>query len=259
MTAPIVAPGTSGRPIGSPFVALVGYTLRACLPARRWVAVLLPCAGAVAFGWLSTLIEDHLTERAFSDVAEPGLFGLILPLTCLVIGDAVLGADVRAGTFPLTWLSPVGFATIAAGRWLGGWCVALLTLVPALALATVVGGVPEAAGAMVVAGLAGSAAYIGLFVMIGALVRRSAVWSLAVVFLVERLLGEHLTGIAQLSPMWQAQQVLAGLWSDGVFLVRDDTPQGWSAVVRLAVVTVVTLAVAAWRIGRMRPLAGDTD
>ena len=34
-------------------------------------------------------------------------------------------------------------------------------------------------------------------------------WSLAVVFLVERLLGTALSGIAQLSPMWLGRAVYA--------------------------------------------------
>jgi hypothetical protein len=237
---------------------VVGYTLRACLPARRWWGVLLPCLGAVLFGWLATL-PDVSTARAFAAVAEQGLFGLVLPLTCLVIGDAVLGADLRAGTFPYTWLSPVPFPTIVVGRWLGGWLVALATLTPALVLATVVAGVPEGAGPMAVAAATGSAAYIGLFVMLGVLARRAAVWSLAVVFLGERLLGGVLSAIAQISPMWEAQQVYARLADDagGARLLRDGTPNGWGAVVRLALILVVTLALASWRVAHLRPSAGD--
>jgi hypothetical protein len=239
-------------------VAVVGYTLRACLPAKRWWGVLLPCLGAVLFGWLAT-VADTSTQRAFAFVAEQGLFGLVLPLTCLVIGDAVLGADVRAGTFAFTWLSPVRFPTIVLGRWLGGWLVALVTLVPSLVLATLIAGVPEGAGPMAIAAATGSAAYIGLFIMLGALARRSAVWALAVVFLGERLLGEALSGIAQISPMWETQQVFAGLVDDnaGWRLLRDGTPNGWGAVVRLATVLVVTLAVASWRLGHLQPTAGD--
>jgi hypothetical protein len=268
-------PAFERRPLANPFVAVVGYTLRACLPARRWVGVLLPCAGAVLFGWLATAADSRSTQEAFADVAELGLFGLVLPLTCLVIGDAVLGADIRAGTFPLTWLSPVGFGTIVVGRWLGGWLVALVSLVPALVVATVIAGVPEGAGPMAIAAATGSAAYIGLFVMLGAMVRRAAVWSLAVVFLGERLLGGVLSGIAQISPMWESQQVYAGLperdgprvlaevsgdfefvASDdagGFLLLRDGTPNGWAAVVRLAVILAVTLIVAAWRIRHLKP------
>jgi hypothetical protein len=260
--APLAAPpppvASAARALPSPFVAVVGYTLRACLPAKRWWGVLLPCAGAILFGWLST-VADTTTERAFAFVAEQGLFGLVLPLTCLVIGDAVLGADLRAGTFAFTWLAPVRFPTIIIGRWLGGWLVALVTLVPALVLATLVAGVPDGAGPMAVAAIAGSAAYIGLFVMLGAVARRSAVWALAVVFLGERLLGSALSGIAQISPMWEAQQVYAGLADDagGWRLLREGTPNGGGAVVRLAMILVVTLAVASWRLAHLRPTGGD--
>jgi hypothetical protein len=256
--------GGGGRPLASPFVAIVGYTLRGCLPARRWWGVLLPCVGAVLFGAMTQVVNNSDTSldthEAFGVVAEQGLFGLVLPLTCLVIGDAIMGADIRAGTFPLTWLSPVPFHTIVLGRWLGGWIVALVTVVPALALAALVSGIPdagEAAATMVLAGVAGSAAYIGLFIMIGALVRRSAVWALAIVFLGERLLGNALSGIAQLSPMWESSQVYAGLGPGGDELVRSGTPQGWGAVVRLAIVLAVTLVVASRRLRRLTPTGGD--
>jgi hypothetical protein len=248
----------TGKALPSPFVAVLDYTLRACLPAKRWSGVLLPCVGAVLFGFLSTL-PDVSRERAFAAVAEQGLFGLIVPLTCLVIGDAVLGADIRAGTFPLTWLSPVPFRTIVLGRWLGGWLVALVTLVPALALAVALAGIPEGVGPIAVAGVFGSAAYLGLFVMIGATTRRAAVWSLAVVFLGERLLGGVLSAVAQLSPMWEAEQAYAGLAEDhgGDRLLRDGTPDGVGALVRLALIVVVTLLVATWRLRRLQPTGGD--
>ncbi len=254
--APAPPIGAGARAIPAPFVAVVGYTLRACLPARRWFGVLLPCVGALVFGSL-TGVFDPPRFRAFADIAEQGLFGLIMPLTCLIIGDAVLGADVRAGTFQLTWLSPVNFGVIAVGRWLGGWMVALVTLVPALALSAVIGGVPEAAGPMAIAAIAGSAAYIALFLMLGVLVKRSAVWALAIVLIGERLLGAELTGVGQLSPMWEAEQTFAGLWDHGDRLLREGMPDGWAAVIRLVLVGAVCLGVATWRLGRMRPFSGD--
>lgn len=260
MSAHAARPATLGgsrpRPLAHPAVAIVGYALRACLPARRWWGVLLPCLAAIAFGWLTTL-DDGSTERTFAFTAEAGLFGIVLPLTCLVIGDAVLGADLRAGTFTFTWLSPVPFWMIVVGRWVGGWVIALLTLVPALALAPVVAGLPEGAPAMAIAGAAGSAAYIALFVLLGVLVRRSAVWALALVLLGEHLLGGVLSAVAQVSPLWEAQQVYAGLAEDagGWRLLRDGTPNGWGAVVRLALIAAVALVVAAWRVAHLSPAA----
>ena len=237
--------------------AVLGYTLRACVPLRRWWLLALPCVGAVLFGLLARLSEDPRDE-AFAVVASHGLFSLLIPIACLVIGDAVLGAEIRAGTFHFTWLSPTPVRTILLGRWLGGWSVAVVTLVPAGALAAIVAGSAASVWAMVVATTAGSAAYLALFILIGCIARRAAVWSLVVVFLVERLLGQALSGVAQLSPMWESRAVFAGLAPGAEGLRRQGVPDGWPAVVRLALITVVLLALASWRLRRLR-LTGATD
>ncbi len=182
-----------------------------------------------------------------------------MPITALVVGDAVLGAEVRAGTFHFTWLSPTRFWRIVAGRWIGGALVVAVTVGPACALAALVAGAPGSAGAAALAGVAGAITYVALFIAVGCITRRTAVWSLAIVFLVERLFGAALTGIAQISPTWLSRSTFVGLLDDPpTRLVRDGIPDGWGAVVRLGVVTAISLAVAVWRMGRMR-LAGATD
>jgi hypothetical protein len=254
MTTPVP---TAGRSLPAPFVAIVGYTIRACLPIKRWFGVLAPCLLALLFGLLTSVTSESSDAADFGDIAEAGLFRLILPLTCLIIGDAVLGADVRAGTFQLTWLSPAPFSVITAGRWLGGWMVALVSVVPALALAAMIAGVPDAAGPIAMAAVWGSAAYIALFMLVAACVRRSALWSLAIVLIGEWLLGTNLAAVAGWSPLWQSMQTFAGLWDEGWRIERDGMPTGWSAVARLLLITVACLALTAWRMGRMRPIGGD--
>jgi ABC-type transport system involved in multi-copper enzyme maturation permease subunit len=246
-----------GRP-RSRFTAVFMYTLRSCLPPKRLVAVLLPCVGAILFGLLARAV-DASPDRAFANVAAEGIFSLVMPIAALIIGDSVLGAEVRAGTFHFTWLSPVPLIQVVAGRWSGGSLVALLTIAPATALAAVVAGVPSAAGAAYVAAAAGSTAYVALFIAVACVTRRTATWSLAIVFLFERLLGAALTGIAQLSPTWESRAVFVGLLdSPPRRLVREGIPEGSYAILRLAIVTVVCLLIANWRMGRMR-LAGASD
>jgi hypothetical protein len=240
-----------------PFVAIVAYTLRACLPGKRWVGVLLPCAAAVLFGLLATTLDDAPT-RAFAGVAGTALFGLILPVTCLVIGDAVLGAEVRSGAFTFTWLAPVPAWQIVVGRWLGGSLVAAGCVGVAFAAAAVVAGVSEVAVAVAVAAAFGAQAYVALFIAIGCLVRRAAVWSLAFVFLFERLLGAALDGIAQLSPSWEARAAFIGLSDGPADLVREGIPHGGDALVRLGLLAAVALAVATWRLAHLR-LTGSAD
>jgi ABC-type transport system involved in multi-copper enzyme maturation permease subunit len=222
------------------------------------LAVLVPCAGALLFGLLSYAIRGS-AQRAFSAVAADGIFGLVMPIAALVIGDSVLGAEVRAGTFHFTWLSPTPTWQIVLGRWVGGSLVALVTIAPSAALAAIIAGSPESAVPAFVAAVVGSAAYVGVFIAIASLTRRTAVWSLAFVFLVERLLGTALTGIAQLSPTWESRALFLGYLNDVPSrIVRDGIPQGGAAVVRLSIVTIVVLGIAIWRMGHMR-WAGASD
>jgi ABC-type transport system involved in multi-copper enzyme maturation permease subunit len=255
MTAPAAL-----RPTGSPLrrlPALVAYVPRACLPRRRLAVLALPCATILASGLLSRAVDDRATE-AFTDVAALGIFGLAMPLGTLVIGDAVLGAEVRSGTLSFTWLTPVRFWELAFARWLGGWLMALVTLVPSAAVAAVIAGAGSLIGPVVIATAAGAAAHIALFVFIGALTRRAAVWSLAIVFVVERLLGAALSGIAQLSPTWQGQAVFTGIGDVPGAPHRSGIPEGWDAVVRLGTITVVCLVLATFGLRRLQ-LTGARD
>jgi ABC-2 type transport system permease protein len=255
VTAPATA--TDARP-RSRFGAIVRFTLRSCFPAKRWAAILLPCAGALLFGLLTHAVDEP-AERAFANIASEGIFSLMLPIAALVIGDSVLGAEVRAGTFQFTWLSPVPVWQIVLGRWLGGSIVALATIAPSCALAAVVAGVPADVGPAFIAAAMGSIAYVAIFVAIGCITRRTAVWSLAFVFLVERLLGAALTGIAQLSPTWESRAIFVGLLDDPPQrLVREGIPAGGAAVFRLLLVSAVALGIATWRMHHLR-LAGASD
>ena len=239
------------RPARSPLAAIVGYTLRACVPGRR-VLLLLPLAGALLFGLLSRLSEETAVI-AFARVGGTAFHTLVLPIACLILGDALLGAEVRSGIFAFTWLSPVRHGTIVAGRWLGGCLMAAGMLVPAAVAGALAAGAPSSAGPAAVAAMTGAAAYLALFLAVGATFRRPVVWSLALVIIVERLLGAGLAGVAQLSPGWLAQAVLVGLTDPVADLQREGVPHGWAAVGRLAIVAAAGLAIAAWRLRHLRP------
>ena len=104
MTPAVSANRSTGR--RPPLVAMVVYTLRTSLPGRRWVGILVPCAAALLFGLLVRGLDGY-PPFEFARMASIALFGLVLPVTCLVIGDAVLGAEIRSGSFAFTWLAPV--------------------------------------------------------------------------------------------------------------------------------------------------------
>lgn len=233
---------------------IAGYALKSCFPTKRRIGLLLPAAGALLFGFLARLIPDDAPAAlTLAEVADGGLFGVVLPVGCLVIGDAVLGAEVRSGTLHFTWLSPASFAAIVAGRWLAGLMVAAVALGAPFGLAALVAGVPDAMAPLALSAVAGSAAYIAVFVLLGALTRRAVVWSLGFVLLIERLLGTALSGLAQWCPGWEARAVYAELGPSAAdALHRSGIPEGGAAVVRLALLAAVALAIAAVRLGHLR-------
>jgi len=239
-------------------LAIVIYTWQSCFPPKRWAAILMPCAGALLFGLLARVVQSS-PDRAFARIAAEGIFGLVVPIAALVIGDSVLGAEIRAGSFHFTWLSPTPTWQIVLGRWVGGSTVALATIAPSAALAAVVAGSPSSVWPAFAAAAVGSVAYVAVFIAIGCLTRRTAVWSLAFVFLFERLLGAALTGIAQLSPTWESRGIFVGLLEDPPSrLHRDGIPEGGAAVLRLLIITVVLLLIANWRMRHIR-LSGAAD
>lgn len=241
----------------SAFIACFLYALRISVPPRRAGLLVLPIVAAGLFGLLAGVVDHGSDAEGLATVGE-GLFGLVLPFACLVVGDAVLGAEVRSGAFALTWLSPTSFSTIVVARWLAGWAVAAAALVPAMALAALAAGVPDAVAPLVVSAVAGAGAYVAVFVLIGSAVQRAALWSLAFVLLVERLLGAALSGIAQLSPQWLARTAYADLGPEADELARSGVPSGAGAIVRLAVVGAVALALAVRRVHSLR-LVGVSD
>lgn len=231
--------------------AITRYGLRACLPRARLGVLLIPCLAAVLFGLLSHVTDAAAQER-FNAPVSIGIFGLALPLGALVIGDAVFGAEVRAGTLLFTWQSPARAWEMAVGRWAAATLICGASLGGACLVAALVAGEPGAVVPLVAAVVLGGSAYIAVFLLVGTATRRAAVWSLALVFIVERLLGAALAGVAQWSPGWVARGLYAAHAPDAAYLLRDGVPSGGWAAARLAVIVAVALGLAQWQIGRMR-------
>ena len=182
-------------------------------------------------------------------------------MTCLVIGDAVLGAEVRSGTFAFTWMSPVPTWQIAVGRWLGGTHRRRRARWPiAFALAAVVAGAPESAGAGRRSRPSfGAEAYVAVFIAIGVhhQAGRRVVARLRVPRRAAARRGARPASPSS-APSWEARAAFIGLSDVRADLVREGIPHGTGALVRLCLITAVALVLASWRLRTLK-LTGSSD
>ena len=180
--------------------------------------------------------------------------GWSMPIAALVIGDSVLGAEVRAGTFHFTWLSPTPTWQIVLGRWIGGSIVALVTIAPACRARR--GGrrraVERRAGVHRRGGRqrrrtspcsSPSAASPGA--------PRCGRWRSC--SSIERLLGAALTGIAQLSPTWESRAIFVGLLDDPPEPPRSATASRRAATPSCASLIVTVVALVARQLADAPP------
>ena len=83
-------------------------------------------------------------------------------------------------------------------------------------------------------------------------------WSIAFVILVEQLIGAALSGVAQISPLWESRAAFIGLTDIRSDLEREGIPHGTEALVRLVIITAIALLLANWRLRTLK-LTGQLD
>ncbi len=175
-------------------------------------------------------------DAAFGFVGGYGL-GLLVPLTALVFASAALGDPAEDGTLVYLWHRPIARLKIVAAAALAALSVAIpFAVVPTVLAAAATGlGRPLIVGAAV-SSLAAAAAYSGIFLALGLVVRRALAWGLAYVLIWEGFVARSGVGPARLSVLVYARSILNR--------VGDHTPQtlASSTPVALAVTVLVALA-----------------
>ena len=72
------------------------------------------------------------------------------------------------------------------------------------------------------------------------------------------MVGGQLSGIAQLSPQWEALAAFVGLSDAQEDLVRNGIPHGTAALVRLCLISAVALALTTTKLRSLK-LTGSAD
>jgi ABC-2 type transport system permease protein len=223
---------------------IAGITLRATLGRKR--ALLFGITPLVLVGVTVALQLAH-PERASWPADILGLFGftVVLPLTALLIGTSVLGAEIDDGSIIHLLATPVRRPLVIAAKYA---VAAALTMIfaglPELLAGLIATDTRQALG-LFVGVLAGSLMYNAVFLMISVLTTRAVAIGLLYALIWEGLLANLVPGARLLS---------VGQYSLGIANSIAHEP-GLTAALGLptavgmgVAITAVTLVIAARRL-----------
>ena len=187
-------------------------------------------------------------DAAYTFIGGYGL-GLLVPITALVFAAAALGDPAEDGTLVYLWHRPIARTRIVLASAAAALCIAIpFAVVPTVIAAAATG----VGGGLVLAALASSllavAAYSGLFLCLGLVVRRALAWGLAYILIWEGFVARSATGPARLSILVYARSLLAAM--------ADHDPPRLAASVPFAVVVplligALALAATVWALRRI--------
>jgi ABC-2 type transport system permease protein len=240
----------------NPTVAWI--TLRATLSRQRALLFALPAVILIVF--TLALKASHAPMRPWpSHVLGTFGFSVLLPLTALIIGTSVLGAEVDDGSIIHLLATPVRRSSVVVTK----FCIAtgltmLFAAVPELIAALIAGGGsapgPAGEGASLVAvnsgqlaiglfvgALACSVIYNAVFVMVSVATTRAIAVGLLYVLVWEALLANFAGGVRLLSVSHYGLGIANGFASDTALEAGLSV---LTAVVMGAVVTAAALALA---------------
>jgi len=227
--------GVQGRVITS-------ITLRAAMGRKRALLFAIPPLILLLVTVLIKLAHPH-------DAAWPsevlGVFGftVVLPLTALIIGTSVLGAEVDEGSIVHLLATPVPRSVVIWSKYaVAVVLTAAFVAVPELLAGLIAtGGPTKLAVGLFIGALAGSVMYNAIFVMVSVVTTRAIAYGLAYVLVWEGLLGNLVSGARLLSVGQYSLGVANGIAHNGT--LNAGLTLGTSAVMGV-IVTAAALVVA---------------
>ena len=232
---------------------VAGITARATLGRRRAALFAVPAAILIALTLVLRLSRPAGTPWPDTVLGDFG-FSILLPLTALIIGTGVLGAEIDDGSVVHLLATPVRRADVIFTKFaVAAGLTALFTAVPELVAGLIAPSSGRLALALFAGALVGSAAYSAVFVLASVLTTRAIAFGLLYVTIWEGLLSNLVGGARILSIAHYSLGVANAISPD------PDLRAGLSLPTSLILAVVVTAGGLYLATRRLRSfaLAGD--
>jgi len=228
-------------------------TLRATLGRKRaLVFMLVPLVLILITVALKVVANSPVWPAEFLGVFG---FSVVLPLTALIIGTSVLGAEIDDGSIVHLLATPVTRLSVVISKFIAAMLLTIMFgAIPEFLAAAIANGFGDKLTiGLLVGALIASVAYNALFVMLSVLTTRAIAVGLAYLLVWEGLLGNLIGGVRVLSIGQYSVSVAESIAKTSA-LNAHLTFQ--TAIIMAVAVTVVTLAIAARRLSAFA-LKGD--
>ena len=238
----------------NPTVAWI--TLRATLSRKRALLFALPAVILIALTVVLRASRPPMRPWPSHVLGTFG-FSVLIPLTALIIGTSVLGAEIDDGSIIHLLATPVRRSSVVVTKFvIATGLTIIFAAVPELIAALISGGgsIPAAVGpglvtigagkfalALFVGALACSVIYNAVFVMISVATTRAIAVGLLYVLVWETLLSNFVNGVKLLSVSHYGLGIANGLLNDPVLEAGLGV---LTSVVMGIIVTVLALALA---------------
>ena len=196
----------------NPVVA--GITIRATLGRRRAILFAIPAVILIALTLI--LRASHPAALAWPDqVLGDFGFSVLLPLTALIIGTGVLGAEIDDGSVVHLLATPVRRADVIITKFaVAAGLTALFAAVPELIAGLLAPHAGKLAWALFVGALVGAVVYSAVFVLASVVTSRAIAFGLLYVAIWEGLLSNLVGGVRILSIAHYALGVANAIYPD---------------------------------------------
>jgi len=216
-------------------------TFRATMSRKRALLFAIPAMILVGISGLLKATQPATAQWAPSFLGTFG-FSVVLPLTALIIGTSVLGAEIDDGSVIHLLATPVRRSTVVFSK----FAVAVVLTIAFAAVPELLAGLIATGGSKLAAGifagaLAAAVLYNAIFVMVSVLTTRAIAVGLLYLVVWEGLLVNLVSGASELS---------AGQYSLGIAnaVAHNSNLNAHlsltTAVIMGVIVTAVTLALA---------------
>jgi ABC-2 type transport system permease protein len=228
-------------------------TMRATLGRKRaLVFMLVPLVLLLITVALKAVANSPVWPAEFLGVFG---FSVVLPLTALIIGTSVLGAEIDDGSIIHLLATPVSRTSVVISKFAAAVTLTVMFgAIPEFLAAAIAKGVGDRLTlGLLVGALVASVAYNALFVMLSILTTRAIAVGLLYLLVWEGLLGNLIGGVRVLSIGQYSVSVANAIAKTSALNAHLTLA---TAVIMAAAVTIVTLALAARRLS-MFALKGD--